>query len=350
MKEYVELLEKLIRCRAVSDDIPAVNRATMILHDFLAGHGLCCKLEESADGRKILYAAPDGTKTPDYLCNAHIDVVPAPEAMYMPEIRGARIYGRGSSDCQGCVTAIARALVLAGKNGRGGAFFSADEEIGGATTGEMIRLGYRPKKLAVVVDASAWSIACAQKGILNVRLVAHGRAGHASEPWAFDNALDRLIDGYVKIRAAWPEMSAAVWGDSMAATICQAGSVSNRIPEIAEMTLNIRYTEPEGENRILDFLRETSGLEVVKEMLYCPPVVCDPENPEIVLLRRTMERSFGREIGLCRMCGATDARWFPPETPTAIIGIEGEGCHSDSEWADLESIRLYSEMLAALFA
>ena len=350
MNKYVELLETLIRCRAVSGDIPAVNRASTIMRDFLAAHGLCCKFEESADGRKILYASPNGEKTPEFLFNAHLDVVPAPEAMYRPEIRGGRIYGRGTSDCQGCAVAIARALVLAGKNGRAGAFFSADEELGGNTTAEMVRLGYLPQKLAVIVDAEAWSITYAQKGILSVRLVARGRAGHASTPWNYDNALDRLIDGYVKVRAAWPKMGADIWGDTMAATICRAGTVGNRIPELAEMTLNIRYTEPGDDGRILDFLRRTSGLEVEADPHACPPVTCDPENPEIRNLRRIMTKSFGREIELIRMCGATDARHFPAGVPVAVLGIAGEGCHSDVEWADLESIRLYSEMLAELSA
>ena len=350
MKEYIELLENLIRCRAASADIQAVNRATMTMHDFLAARGLYCKLEENAEGRLILYAAPTEDKTPDYLLNAHLDVVPAPEAMYTPEVREGKIYGRGASDCQGCAVAIARALVLAGKDGRGGAFFSSDEEIGGFTTQEMIRRGYRAEKLAVIVDAGAWSITYAQKGILNATLVAHGHAGHASTPWAFDNALDRLIDGYCKVRAAWPAMGDDIWGDSMAATVCHVGTVSNRIPEIAEMTLNIRYTELGGDLKILDFLRETSGLEVKRDSHACPPVVCDPEDPEIRNLRGTMEKVFRREIGLVRMCGATDARHFPPETPVAILGIEGEGCHSDLEWADLDCIRGYSEMLAEFIA
>ena len=30
----------------------------------------------------------------------------------------------------------------------------------------------------------------------------------------------------------------------------------------------------------------------------------------------------------------------------AILGIAGEGCHSDGEWADLDCIQAYSEMLA----
>ena len=348
MTEYTHLLENLIRCRAVSADIPAVNRATEVMRQFLSSHGLFCTVETDDKGRNILYAAPREGKTPEYLLNAHLDVVPAEESMFTPVCKDGRMYGRGANDCQGCAVAIARALVLAGKDGKAGAFFSADEEIGGDTTAWMIRAGYRPRKLGIIVDADPWSINYAQKGILNLTLVAHGRAGHAAAPWDSDNALDRLIDGYVKVRSAWPAMSPDIYGDSLAATVCQAGSVVNRIPERAEMKLNLRYVNPEDKEKIIENIRAISGLEVLYGNDCCPPVACDPEAPALKDLRSAMEKAFGREIGLTRMCGATDARHFPADTPVAVLGIAGEGCHSDGEWADLESIRLYSEMLAGV--
>lgn len=348
MTEYIKLLEDLIRCRPVSTDIPAVNKATELMRDFLAGHGLHCTLEDAPDGRKILYAAPRDGKSPEYLLNAHLDVVPAQESMFSPYVEGSRIYGRGSNDCLGCAVAIARALVLAGQDGKAGAFFSADEEIGGDTTAWMVRHDYKAEKLVIILDASPWSINYAQKGILNLTLAAHGKAGHAAHPWEADNALDRLIDGYVKVRNAWPAMSEAHYTDSLAATICQAGSVLNRIPERAEMKLNIRYVNPEDKEKIIEKIRSLSGLEVLCGDDCCPPVACDPEAPALKELRSAMEKAFHREIGLTRMCGATDARHFPADTPVAVLGIEGEGCHSDGEWADLDCIRDYSEMLAGV--
>ena len=346
MKEYIALLEDLIRCRPVSSNIPAVNNATMRMRDFLSAHGLYCTLEEAPDGRKLLYAAPREGKTPDYLLNAHLDVVPAEESMFTPTHQGNRMYGRGATDCLGNAVAVARALVLAGKDGKAGAFFSADEETGGDTTALMVRKGYAAKKMVIIMDANPWSITYAQKGILNVKLTARGKAGHAAAPWDSDNALDRLIDGYVKIRNAWPEMKPEIYGDSLAATICQCGSVINRIPEIAEMKLNIRYVTPGGEEKILQMIRSVSGLEAEALDDRCPPVACDPEAPALKELRQTMEKAFNRPIALERLCGATDARHFPQETPVAILGIAGEGCHSDGEWSDLDCIQAYSEMLA----
>jgi len=349
MKEYLDLLEKLIRCRAVTSDIPAVNRATGIMRDFLTSHGLHCITEKMPDNREILYAAPTAGKEPEYLLNAHLDVVPAPAGMFDPKMDGPSMIGRGTSDCQGCAVAIARALVKAGPAGRAGVFFSTDEETGGDTTREMVRLGYRAKKMVIIVDASPWAVCYAQKGIINARLIARGTAGHSSEPWNFDNALDKLIDGYSKIRAAWPEMAPEIWGDSMAATTFHAGDADNRIPDYAAMNLNIRYVKPDGEKKIVSRLEEISGLEV-EVTRTSPPVTCDPDHPEIRKLRDAMTQKFQREITLERMCGATDARHFPAGIPVAMLGLEGKGCHSTFETVNTDSIRLYSEMLAEFIA
>ena len=139
-----------------------------------------------------------------------------------------------------------------------------------------------------------------KQGILNLTLAAHGKAGHAAHPWEADNALDRLIDGYVKVRNAWPAMSEAHYTDSLAATICQAGSVINRIPERAEMKLNIRYVNPEDKEKIIEKIRSLSGLEVLCGDDCCPPVACDPEAPALKELRSAMEKAFHREIGLTK--------------------------------------------------
>ena len=87
MQEYLKLLEDLIRLRPVSEDVPAVNRATDLIRKFLAAKGLHCAVEE-LDGRKILYASNVPGKETDLLLNAHIDVVPAAyESQYEPEIK-----------------------------------------------------------------------------------------------------------------------------------------------------------------------------------------------------------------------------------------------------------------------
>lgn len=343
MNEYLNLLENLIRCRAVSENVPNVNRAVDIMRTFLESKGVLCETE-NLNGRKILYASALPGRKQDILLNAHLDVVPAPESMFEPEIRDGRIYARGTSDCQG--NAVVLAKVLCELNGKASvsAVFSTDEEIGGATTLAMVECGYAASKMVLILDASPYSIANAQKGILKVTLRAKGKGGHSSEPWALVNPIDRLIDGYVKLRSLWPEIPADHWGNTMAPCIIRGGSVFNQVPDTAEMILNIRYIGEEECGKISSMIR-SSGLEADIEKMSCP-VFVDEGHPLMRELKTKMESVFGREIPFYRMHGATDARHFSLlNVPVAILGTDGGGMHSSREWLELRNAEDYAELL-----
>ena len=340
----------LLRIPSVTDDVPQVNRAVAAMRGWLEARGVFCETEAMPDGREFLYASVvKGQRTPKLLLNAHLDVVPASPALFEPRIEGDRIHGRGTQDCKGNAMAMATALAaLAGSGASVGAVFSTDEEEGGTTSGEAVARGIRATGLTAVLDGGAWSVTNAQKGIASFRLVAKGRGGHSSSPWLFDNPIDKLLDGWARVRAAWPKIPEDEWhwGDSIAATVVRGGSVHNQIPDEAEMSVNVRYVHPGDEPRIEAFLRETSGLEVELRAT-CEPVFCDADAPALAALRKAMAASFEREIPVIRMQGATDARHFagPGAAPVAIVGIEGGACHEDREWASLPSIRAYAGLL-----
>lgn len=347
MEPDIGLLEDLIRIPSVTADASAVTRAEERMDAYLREGGLHCTLETVGD-RKVLYASTVEGKTPDVLLNAHLDVVPAPDGLFSPVTRDGLVYGRGSSDCKGSAVAIAQTLRSMVGRASVGAVFTADEETGGSTTAGMVALGYGAKKLIIVIDGGYQCLANGQKGILDLLLVAEGRAGHSSEPWSCDNAFDRLADGYAKLRAAWPAWTDDRWCDTFAATIVAAGHAHNQIPGRAEMNLNIRFTKPGDEDRIEAFVRETTGLETVRKSL-SHPFFCDASHPSLQALLGAMERRWPTsKIELIRMNGATDARHFATlGVPIAILGVRGACCHMDGEWVDPVSIGETAEMLCS---
>ena len=350
MKIDLDFFLDLLRIPSVTDDIPQVNRAVGAMRAWHVARGVFCEAETMPDGREFLYASvAKGERTPKLLLNAHLDVVPAAPGQFEPRVEDGNVTARGTSDCKGNAVAAATALAaLAGSGASVGAVFSTDEEEGGATSGEAVRRGYRSTVLTLVLDAGPWSITYSQKGIVSLRLVAKGAGGHSSEPWRFDNPIDRLFDGWARLRGAWPAIADEKehWGDSLAATVVRAGSVHNQIPHEASMVANIRFVEPGAIPRIEAFVREKSGLEV-ERLATCEPVVCDADAPALVALRGTMEKAFGREIPMVRMHGATDARHFggPGAAPVAMIGIEGWRCHDEGEGATLASLQAYAGLL-----
>ena len=347
MNEYTELLEKLVRCKSVTSDPAAVGEAEEIMRGFLEQHGIGCTMEFVC-GRKVLYASTMPGKIQDFLFNAHLDVVPADDAMFEPAVEDGIIHCRGCHDCKGGAVAIAKILCELKGRASASAIFSADEEAGGDTTLGMVKLGYSAKKAIIIIDGSQNEIAYSQKGIVVAILTAKGRGGHASDPWAFDNPIDKLIDGYTKIRRAWPAAPADKWGDSMAATIISAGSVANQIPDTASMTLNIRFIRPGDEAGIVKWLGEISGLEISTGEI-CIPYSAPADTPLFTGLKKILEEKLPcKEIKLTRMLGATDARHFVScGIPIAIIGLEGGGAHSVNEHLRLDSIREYADALSS---
>lgn len=346
--EMLEMYKDLIRCRAVSADIEAVNKSEKRLLSYLQEQGLYC-CEEMINGRVVIYASTMPGKVQDLLLNAHLDVVPAAyEEQFEPRIEGDRLYGRGAHDCLGNAMAMIQCMLKAKDQYSIGAIFTADEEIGGETTAAMVALGYGARKAALVVDGSGYgNIIYAQKGIIIMKLKATGTGGHASIPWKLDNPIDKLVDGYTRFRNAWTNPTLEdTWQDSMTPCILTAGEAGNAIPDTAEMTINIRYTTDEAYEKIVSMAKELTGLEV-SVIESCRPIFVEQETPEIQLLGKAFETVDPEHpVVFSRMMGATDARHLKPlGVPIGIIGTIGDGVHGKVEYQELPSIDLWGEIM-----
>lgn len=342
------LLTKMMGFQPVSADVQRVNQLVDFLDKYLADAGLHTAVER-LEGRKILYASPRAEKTPELLFNAHLDVVPAEPHQFIPKQEDGWLVGRGTHDCLGNCAVIANALACADPTASAGAVFSTDEEIGGQTTKAMVQRGYRGRRLVLVVDGSGHSIITAQKGVLVVTLRARGVACHAAEPWKGRNAIDRLLDGYARIRPLFPPVTPPdEWHDTLAATMLRAGAVHNKVPDTAEMTVNVRFTEETDAAEMVRQMADASNLEVAIDM-QSPPVACDQDNDEIRGVVRLMQQTLGRDIAVKRSNGATDARHFAGlNVPIAIIGVPGRDLHGDHEALDLAGLAAYETLFDAL--
>ncbi len=352
MQTDLEFLKRLVEIPSETHDITQCNRATELMREYLEARGVLCTVEKLGD-REILCAATTPGKVHDYLFNAHLDVVPAGPELYKPRIEGDRLLARGSSDCKGAALVIAQVLVEMLGKADVGAVFSSDEETGGATSAEVVRLGYDARKMIGVIDSAPYMITTAHKGIIDLRLVAHGRNAHSSLPWEGDNAIDKLMDGYAKLRAAWPknapDASGDQWFDTYSAVIANGGTAHNKIPDEASLLVNIRYTTPGDADRIEKFVRDTTGLEVRRET-WCQPFVCDENEPVFGRLAEIMRRAWpDKGVGFVRMNGATDARHFGvSKAPIAVLGIDGGDCHTDKEWVGIRGIGEMADVLSEL--
>jgi succinyl-diaminopimelate desuccinylase len=317
------------------------------MQTFLEREGVGTRVECMGE-RRVLYAASALDETPRILVSVHLDVVPAPDDLFVLRHENGRLLGRGTHDCLGNAVIAARALVRLADRPGVGVVFSTDEETGGDTSTFMVQRGYGARELVIMIDAMAYAVVVAQKGMVSVRLVATGASAHASRPWDGVNAIDRLVDGYLRVRDLFPRVTPPDdWHPTLAATMVQSGTVHNRVPDRAELTLNLRITETHTVDQVLDLLRERSGLDV-ETILCSPPVFFPEETPVIQRLAGHMSRSFGRPVPMRTLNGATDARHFVPlGVPIAVIGTPGGGDHGEDEHGELKGLAAYEDMLVS---
>lgn len=342
----LEYLSDLIAIPSVSADIKEVNRSMRFTRDYLVKRGVHCVIETAPDGREILYASTTPGKCHDFVFSVHLDVVPAGKPDHFKLVRnGDRIEGRGTSDCKGNAASIVEVLCkLAGKDFSVGCIFGPDEEIGGAGTRWMVdEKGYRPNKMAIVVDARARTVGYAHKGQTYVKISAKGRSGHSSRPWTCDDSITKVALAYAKIREIWDKrhpLPEDKWSDVMVPTYIKADSGAlNLIPAEMDLILNLRSVNPGATDELVKLAREVATGCEVELMRYSPPVNTDPKHPLMESLRKTMEEECSAEISFGRMVAATDARWFVScNIPIALIGAKGGGAHAVDEYKSISSL------------
>ena len=353
-----QMLVDFLSLPSRSHDLVQLNRGIDFLKDWLTRRGVFCTVETNECGYTGLYAATTPGKVHDYMFVGHVDVVAAPDEMFRPRIEGDRIFARGACDTKGNVLVMCQVLAnLVGKASVG-MFIATDEENGGSGTQTpqmMIDRGYMPRKLILVGDTAGEKpnqLFIAEKGHAHIDLVAHGKGGHSSRPWALDNPIPKLCEGYLKFKEAWDRGADPNkhWRTVLSPTVLHASDVGNVVADEATMHFSCRYTSDSELERAVKTMKETTGLEVRVAEHRRPPVVNRPGDPEVVALWWEMNDRIRGGMDQGRMSAATDASFFVGKgVPIVIWTAVGGEPHSAREWGSLKSLDEYVALFTRYF-
>lgn len=242
--EAVELLKRLIATPSVSCDEAA---AADVMEDFLRTKGLATLRK----GNNVWCVSPDFDESrPTILLNAHLDTV-KPVAGWIrdpftPTVEGDRLYGLGSNDCGGGLVALLQVfLLLGGRTATHNLMFlaSCEEEVSGRNGIESVLPLLPAIDFAIVGEPTGMQPAIAEKGLMVIDAVAHGKAGHAARNEGV-NAIYRAMQDILWLKEwEFPKRTALLGPVKQTVTIIQAGTQHNVVPDTCTFTIDVRSNE-----------------------------------------------------------------------------------------------------------
>jgi len=322
------------------------------------------------------------------LLSGHMDVAPEepfPWKMtspFKPLIKNRKLYGRGSADMKGGLTAAFMAARLLKETGwipAGDIMVESvvDEEFAGANGTIASRLAGFNADFAINPEPTGLVLYPASLGALILKITVSGISGMPYTGVEIYNpayALAKLIGlmaEYEKIRNE-NEPSHELWSSvpykrSVMITKVKAGEAREHgqlgLPIDAWLEAVIQTFPGETEESSMEtfsgFISEkTNGLPefgankaiIEREYRYVEPSVCVPDNGGIEVFKNSCRNITGNEVKIAGAPFSSDLSAFYKygSTPAVHFGPAGDNLHGPDEWVDIDSIITVSKVFAQM--
>ena len=255
-QDAVELLRQLISTPSVSRDEKA---AADVFAGFIGRYGLPVR----RIGNNLLVQEELDPAKPTLLLNAHIDTV-KPVATwtrdpFTPTIDGDRLYGLGSNDCGGGLVSLLqvyRALRTVPTPYNLVYLASCEEEVSGANGFSLALPELPPIDVAIVGEPTGMQPAIAEKGLMVIDGVAHGKSGHAARDEGV-NAIYEALDDLVWLRDyRFRKVSPLLGPTKMTVTVINSGTQHNVVPDECRFVIDVRTNEYYKNEYLFAFLQK----------------------------------------------------------------------------------------------
>jgi acetylornithine deacetylase len=272
-KDAVELLQQLVSVASYSK---YEDGTAAILMDFFEAKGITAERLRNNVWATNKYFDP---AKPTILLNSHHDTV-KPNIQYTndpftPLIKNGRLYGLGSNDAGGCLVSLIATfihffdepdlkynLILAA---------TAEEEISGY---EGIELLLRNKEFRAVLNAkeidcaivgepTKMELAVAEKGLMVLDCVAHGKAGHAAREEGVNAIYNALADLDWFRDYQFEKISEWLGPVKMSVTVINSeNKAHNIVPSQCSFVVDVRVTELYSHEEIFETIQQNVTCDV----------------------------------------------------------------------------------------
>ena len=364
---YLEDLEELVNIDCGSYTREGVDAVGRWVTDFVTELGATVESRPDPAGRlgdtivATFAGRPDG---PRALLIGHMDTVfdPGTVAERPFRIEAGVAYGPGVTDMKSGLLAGLYALKAITAE-RGGLPFerlvfiaNPDEEIGSPTSTPHIEAAAVDADVALVLECARANgdIVSERKGILDLRIVVHGRAAHAGvEPEKGRSAIleaARMVRDLHDLNGRWPGVTVNVGRIT-------GGTRPNVVAETCTLEVDVRATARDA------LETAESSIRGIAEMTEIPDVTVDFEamarwwpmqklerSGRLVEHAQGVARGLGFEVADASTGGASDANTTAGLGVPSLDGLGpiGGNDHAPTEYLDVDSIVPRTTMLAGL--
>lgn len=348
MQPIIELTKDLIRFKTMHGQPSEIARCMDFIENYLNRFDVRFQRLCFGNSPSIL-ALPEESFAP-VLLMTHIDVVDGPDALFNPIEKDGRLYGRGSLDDKYAaalsLVLLTERLVALKASGRTqkdlnfGILITSDEEIGGEN-GVRSVLCQAKTDFGIALDGGSLDqIVVKEKGVLTLKLISSGIAAHGATCWLGQNAIEQLIADIHKIKRFFRKQTPDHWHRTLNLGMIRGGKSHNQVPDQAEATLDIRYTEKDDIEQLLQRMQTRIRGRILIERK--EPLFLGPPSPYLDLLLK--------ECPSCRPGfehGASDARFLSDFGMAGIVwGAGGDNSeHSADEHVAIQDVSTLYERL-----
>lgn len=310
--EALALLERLIATPSVSR---SEEGATDILVSAIRGYGF----EPVRKGNNVWIVSPDwDDNRPTILLNAHIDTVKpvatwtkdpfVPTKEILPD-GDVKLYGLGSNDCGGGLVSLLQAFrfivsdksLLAKVNANLVYLASCEEEVSGVNgirlvlddIAQLMNYPSNRSSFAIVGEPTGMQPAVAEKGLMVIDMVSHGKSGHAARGEGI-NAIYEALDDMRWIRDYRYEKVSDFLGPTvMNLTVVNSGTQHNVIPDECRMIIDVRTNEHYDNEEVFRFIDAHTKSECKARSYHLRSSHIDVNHPIIRRLTSMGKTPFG---------------------------------------------------------
>jgi acetylornithine deacetylase len=345
-EQAVNLLQQLIAIPSCSKE---ENLTADLIAKFLQDRGVEThrKLNNIWAYNKYFDAAK-----PTILLNSHHDTV-KPNSGYTRDpydaiIEDGKLYGLGSNDAGGCLVSLINVfLYFYDKPNLKYNFClatTAEEEISGVNGLELIIPDLGQLDFGIVGEPTQMQLAIAERGLMVLDCVAHGKAGHAAREEG-DNAIYKALTDIEWFRTfRFPDESEVFGPIKMSVTIITAGSQHNVVPASCTFTVDVRVTDAYRNEEVLEIIRQHVSCDVTPRSIRLKPSKIDREHPIV---------QSGITLGRTTYGSPTTSDQSLLDIPSLKVGPgDSARSHTADEFVYVDEIRegieLYIKMLSSI--